>query len=68
METMIDNIKKYRDDFKGNRIPKFEEKFVQQRIYVANNNRARDLKNCSNPKEHDRRPHKHQETHGNKQH
>jgi hypothetical protein len=60
METMIDNIKKYRDDFKGNRIPKFEEKFVKERIFIANRARARDLKGCVNPGEHDRRaPHKH---------
>jgi hypothetical protein len=56
---MIDNIKRYRDDFKGNRIPKFEEKFVKERIFIAHKNRARELKNCSNAREHDRRPHRH---------
>lgn len=59
METMIDNIKRYRDDFKGNRIPKFEEKFVKERIFIAHKTRARDLKNCGNPREHDRRAHRH---------
>jgi len=59
METMIDNIKRYRDDFKGNRIPKFEEKFVKERIFIANKNRARNLKVCPNPNQHDRKPHHH---------
>ena len=59
METMIDNIKKYRDDFKGNRIPKFEEKFVKERIHIANKARARELRGCSNVVEHDRRVHVH---------
>ena len=59
METMIDNIKKYRDDFKGNRIPKFEEKFVKERIVIANKARAREVKHGANPAEHDRRPHNH---------
>ena len=56
---MIDNIKKYRDDFKGNRIPKFEEKFVKERIFIAHKTRARELKNCTTSREHDRRPHRH---------
>ena len=64
METMIDNIKKYRDDFKGNRIPKFEEKFVKERIFIANKNRARDLQGCDNPREHDRRSHHQHATSG----
>ena len=59
METMIDNIKRYRDDFKGNRIPKFEEKFVKERIFIAHKTRARELKHCINQKEHDRRAHRH---------
>lgn len=44
METMIDNIKKYRDDFKGTRIPKFEEKFVKERILITNKQREKELK------------------------
>ena len=36
METMIENIKKYRNDFKGTRIRKFEEKYINERIIITN--------------------------------
>ena len=28
MESMIENVKKYQDDFKGRRIPIFEQQFI----------------------------------------
>ena len=31
MENMIENVKKYQDDFKGGRIPTFEQKFLHRK-------------------------------------
>ncbi len=32
LENMMENIKKYQEDFQGSRVPAYERKFIQERI------------------------------------
>ena len=39
MESMIENVKKYQDDFKGSRIPAYQKKFIEDRKKILEHDR-----------------------------
>ena len=59
MQNMIENIKKYQDDFKGDRVPVFERKFSKDKEAKGRPNRSSELRyaagsqqDCHSPSAH----------------